>query len=60
MLRLGSMVADQIARAVEALERHDADLALEVITGDGRLNEAQRLITRPGRTHHRDAATGCP
>jgi phosphate transport system protein len=45
VLRLGSMVADQIARAVDALERHDADLALEVITGDGRLNEAQRLIT---------------
>ncbi len=45
VLRLGSMVADQIQRAVEALERHDADLALEVITGDGRLNEAQRLIT---------------
>ncbi len=45
VLRLGSMVADQIARAVEALERHDADLALEVITGDGRLNEAQRLIS---------------
>jgi len=45
VLRLGSMVADQIARAVDALERHDADLALTVITGDGRLNEAQRLIT---------------
>ncbi len=45
VLRLGSMVADQIARAVDALERHDADLAMEVITGDGRLNEAQRLIT---------------
>jgi phosphate transport system protein len=45
VLRLGSMVADQIQHAVEALERHDADLALEVITGDGRLNEAQRLIT---------------
>ncbi len=45
VLRLGSMVADQIQRAVEALERHDADLAMEVITGDGRLNEAQRLIS---------------
>ena len=45
VLRLGSMVSDQIARAVDALDRHDADLALEVITSDGRLNEAQRLIT---------------
>jgi phosphate transport system protein len=45
VLRLGSMVADQIANAVDSLERHDADLALTVITSDGRLNEAQRLIT---------------
>lgn len=45
VLRLGSLVADQIARAIRALEQHDPDLALEVITGDGRLNEAQRLIS---------------
>jgi len=45
VLRLGSLVADQITRAIRALEDHDADLALAVITGDGRLNEAQRLIT---------------
>lgn len=45
VLRLGSLVADQITRAIKALEEHDADLALEVITGDGRLNEAQRLIS---------------
>ena len=31
--------------AIQALEQHDADLALAVITGDGRLNEAQRLIS---------------
>jgi|EndMetStandDraft_8_1072994.scaffolds.fasta_scaffold324136_2 phosphate transport system protein len=45
VLRLGSLVADQILRAVEALERHDADQALAVIIGDARLNEAQRLIS---------------
>lgn len=45
VLRLGSLVADQIGRAIRALELHDADLALEVITSDGRLNEAQRLIS---------------
>lgn len=45
VLRLGSMVSDQVLRAIEALERHDADMALSVITSDGRLNEAQRLIT---------------
>jgi phosphate transport system protein len=45
VLRLGSLVADQIALAIQALEQHDADLALTVITGDARLNEAQRLIT---------------
>jgi phosphate transport system protein len=45
VLRLGSLVSDQISRAIQALEQHDADLALTVITGDGRLNEAQRLIS---------------
>lgn len=45
VLRLGSLVADQITRAIQALEQHDAELALAVITSDGRLNEAQRLIT---------------
>ncbi|MET0771967.1 MAG: phosphate signaling complex protein PhoU [Candidatus Limnocylindrales bacterium] len=45
VLRLGSLVADQILLAIQALEQHDADLALAVITGDGRLNEAQRLIS---------------
>ena len=45
VLRLGSLVADQIVKAIDALESHDAALATEVIVGDGRLNEAQRLIT---------------
>jgi phosphate transport system protein len=39
------MVSDQITRAIDALEHHDPDTALGVIAGDGRLNEAQRLIT---------------
>jgi len=45
VLRLGSMVSDQVLRAIEALEKHDAEIALRVIASDGRLNEAQRLIT---------------
>jgi phosphate transport system protein len=45
VLRLGSLVADQILRAVDALERHDPDLAFTVILGDVRLNEAQRLVS---------------
>ena len=45
VLRLGSMVSDQVLRAIEALERHDPEIALSVIISDGRLNEAQRLIT---------------
>jgi phosphate transport system protein len=45
VLRLGSMVSDQVLRAIDALEKHDAMLALSVIASDGRLNEAQRLIT---------------
>lgn len=45
VLRLGSMVSDQVLRAIDALEKHDPEIALGVIMGDGRLNEAQRLIT---------------
>lgn len=45
VLRLGSLVADQIGRAIDALERHDSEAALAVILGDSQLNEAQRLIT---------------
>jgi phosphate transport system protein len=45
VLRLGSMVSDAVLRAIDALEKHDTEIALSVIMGDGRLNEAQRLIT---------------
>ncbi len=44
VLRMGSMVASQIALAIEALVTHDARKATEAITGDGRINEAQRHI----------------
>jgi phosphate transport system protein len=45
VLRLGSLVADQILAALRALESHDADAATAVIVGDVRINEAQRTIT---------------
>lgn len=45
VLRLGSLVSDQVLRAIDAIEKHDAMLATSVIASDGRLNEAQRLIT---------------
>jgi phosphate transport system protein len=45
VLRLGSLVSDQVLRAIDAIEKHDAMLATAVIASDGRLNEAQRLIT---------------
>src|SRR5687768_9963023 len=44
VLRMGSLVADQIGTAIEALIEHDADKATEAIVGDGRINEAQRHI----------------
>jgi phosphate transport system protein len=44
VLRMGSLVSDQIGRALESIVRHDAEKATEVITGDGRINEAQRHI----------------
>jgi phosphate transport system protein len=45
ILRLGSLVADQIRAAMEALRAHDVDAATAVIVGDGRINEAQRLVS---------------
>jgi phosphate transport system protein len=45
VLRLGSIVADQIRAALAALEAHDADAATAVIAGDARINEAQRTIS---------------
>jgi phosphate transport system protein len=45
VLRLGSLVADQILAALRALDAHDAEAATAVIIGDGRINEAQRTIS---------------
>jgi phosphate transport system protein len=45
VLRLGSLVADQILAALRALDSHDAEAATAVIVGDGRINEAQRTIS---------------
>jgi len=45
VLRMGSYVEEQIRAAIDALVRHDADAALEVIVGDRRLNEVQRRVS---------------
>ena len=42
VLRMGIMVEEAIRAAIKALVDHDADAALLVIAGDGRINEAQR------------------
>ncbi len=42
VLRMGIMVEEAIRAAIGALVDHDADAALAVIAGDGRINEAQR------------------
>jgi phosphate transport system protein len=42
VLRMGIMVEEAIRAAIKALIEHDADAALAVIAGDGRINEAQR------------------
>jgi phosphate transport system protein len=44
VLRMGSLVADQIGVALEALVAHDADKATSAIVSDGRINEAQRHV----------------
>ena len=45
ILRMGAMVEEQIRASLEALVHHDADAALAVIRGDGRVNEMQRKLT---------------
>jgi phosphate transport system protein len=45
VLRMGSMVEQQIRAAIDALVRHDADAALQVILGDRQVNELQRKAT---------------
>ena len=44
ILRMGSIVAERTLAAVEALERHDAEAALRIITGDDELNAEQARV----------------
>jgi phosphate transport system protein len=46
VLRMGSLVEAAIRQASRALTSHDTALALDVITGDAIINEAQRGISR--------------
>jgi len=46
ILRMGSLVAERILAAIDALERHDEEAALAVVRSDGDVNEVQREITR--------------
>jgi phosphate transport system protein len=45
VLRMGAMVESQIRAAIDALVGHDADAAVEVMRGDGAVNEQQRVVT---------------
>lgn len=45
VLRMGSMVEEQIRAALDALQNHDAEAATAVIIQDGRINEAQRGVS---------------
>lgn len=42
VLRMASLVEQQIRAAIEALQERDADLATRVVEGDARVNDAQR------------------
>ena len=42
---MGSLVAEHIIAAIVALEKHDAEAALEVITSDHDINEQQHAIS---------------
>jgi phosphate transport system protein len=46
VLRMGALVEEAIRRAAQSLVDHDAELALEVIKGDIRINDAQREVSR--------------
>ncbi|HEY7701449.1 MAG TPA: phosphate signaling complex protein PhoU [Candidatus Limnocylindrales bacterium] len=46
VLRMGALVEEAIRRAARALVDHDADLALDVIKADARINDAQREVSR--------------
>lgn len=45
VLRMGSLVEDQIRAAIAALIAHDAEAALQVIRDDHRVNELQHMVT---------------
>ena len=44
VLRMGALVEEAIRAAARALVAHDAELALDVIKGDARINDAQREV----------------
>lgn len=44
VLRMGSLVAEQIGAAIDSLTSHDADKATATIVGDVRINDAQRQV----------------
>ena len=46
VLRMGALVEEAIRRASQSLVEHDADLALDVIKADARINDAQREVSR--------------
>ncbi len=46
VLRMGALVEEAIRRAAQSLVDHDADLALDVIKADVRINDAQREVSR--------------
>jgi phosphate transport system protein len=46
VLRMGALVEEAIRRAAKSLVDHDAVLALDVIKGDARINDAQREVSR--------------
>lgn len=46
VLRMGSLVEEAIRQASKALTAHDAELALDIIKADARINDAQREVSR--------------
>jgi phosphate transport system protein len=46
VLRMGALVEEAIRQASKALVDHDAELALDIVKADTRINDAQREVSR--------------
>ena len=59
VLRMGSIVADQIRASLTALVTHDEEAAVAVIVADRQVNEVQRHVASQPRRRSRAICDSC-